>query len=74
MLPFLGRRVTRPSLVVALAVALTAFGLYLRYRRDLNAARSRLAAVGRHVVSTPWGAVEYAEQGNGEPVLGGEPI
>jgi pimeloyl-ACP methyl ester carboxylesterase len=25
--------------------------------------------VDRHIVSTPWGAVEYAEQGHGDPVL-----
>jgi hypothetical protein len=41
--------------------------LFLRYRRDLNAARARLAAVERHVISTQWGAVEYAERGCGDP-------
>jgi pimeloyl-ACP methyl ester carboxylesterase len=35
----------------------------------MNAARARLAAVDRHVISTRWGVVEYAEQGHGEPVL-----
>jgi pimeloyl-ACP methyl ester carboxylesterase len=35
----------------------------------MNAARARLAAVDRHVISTEWGAVEYAEHGDGEPVL-----
>jgi pimeloyl-ACP methyl ester carboxylesterase len=35
----------------------------------MNAARARLAAVERHVVSTEWGAVEYAEQGHGDPAL-----
>jgi pimeloyl-ACP methyl ester carboxylesterase len=35
----------------------------------MNAARARLAAVERHVISTPWGAVEYAERGSGAPVL-----
>jgi pimeloyl-ACP methyl ester carboxylesterase len=54
---------------LATGVALTAFGLFLRYRQDMNAARSRLAAVERHVVPTPWGAVEYAERGVGDPVL-----
>ena len=43
--------------------------LFVHYRRDLNAARVRLAAVRRQVISTPWGAVEYAEQGTGVPVL-----
>ena len=51
------------------ALAFAASGVYLRYRRDLNAARARLAAVDRHVVSTRWGAVEYAERGSGNPVL-----
>jgi pimeloyl-ACP methyl ester carboxylesterase len=51
------------------AVALAACGVYLRYRRDLNAARARLATVDRHVISTRWGAVEYAELGSGDPVL-----
>jgi pimeloyl-ACP methyl ester carboxylesterase len=35
----------------------------------MKAARARLAAVTRHVIATRWGAVEYAEQGEGEPVL-----
>jgi len=58
-------------LVAALAAgaAIAAFGVYLRYRRDMSAARARLAAVDRHVISTRWGAVEYAERGSGEPVL-----
>ena len=54
---------------VAAAAAIPACGVYLRYRRDMNAARARLAAVDRHVVSTQWGAVEYAERGHGDPVL-----
>jgi pimeloyl-ACP methyl ester carboxylesterase len=60
-----------PSLIVAFGalVAVPAFEVFLRYRRDLNAARARLAAVERHVISTPWGAVEYAERGEGKPVL-----
>jgi pimeloyl-ACP methyl ester carboxylesterase len=49
-------------------MALTAY-VSLRYRRDMKAARARLAAVTRHVIATRWGAVEYAEQGEGEPVL-----
>ena len=61
----------KPFLFGALAagVAIPAFGLSRRYQRDLNAARARLAAVERHVLSTRWGAVEYAEQGYGDPVL-----
>jgi len=60
----------KPSLfVLAAGVAIPAMGIYLRYRRDLKAARARLAAVERHVISTRWGAVEYAERGSGAPVL-----
>src|SRR6187455_2809747 len=55
--------------VLAAGVTLIACILFLGYRRDMNAARSRLAAVERHVVSTKWGAVEYAERGSGDPVL-----
>jgi hypothetical protein len=51
------------------AMAFAASGVYLRHRRDLNAAQARLAAVDRHVISTRWGAVEYAELGSGDPVL-----
>jgi len=40
-----------------------------RYRRDLDAARARLAAVDRTVIETAFGAVEYAERGAGEPLL-----
>jgi pimeloyl-ACP methyl ester carboxylesterase len=35
----------------------------------MNAARARLAAVDRHVISTRWGLVEYAERGSGAPLL-----
>ena len=49
--------------------AIPVFRLVLRYRREMNVARARLAAVKRHVISTPWGAVEYAERGSGDPVL-----
>lgn len=61
----------KPSLFAALAAGVTmpVFGLARRYRRDLNAARARLTAVERHVISTRWGAVEYAERGDGDPVL-----
>jgi pimeloyl-ACP methyl ester carboxylesterase len=61
----------KPAVVAGLATGLAtpAYGIYRRYRRDMNAARARLAAVDRHVVSTEWGAVEYAERGHGDPVL-----
>jgi pimeloyl-ACP methyl ester carboxylesterase len=57
--------------VAAVGAGLTvpAFGLLRRYRRDMNMARAHLAAVERHVIPTPWGAVEYAERGSEDPVL-----
>jgi len=32
----------------------------------MKAARARLAVVKRRVISTPFGAVEYAERGSGD--------
>jgi pimeloyl-ACP methyl ester carboxylesterase len=63
--------IMKASVAVALgaSVAIPAIRLLLHYRRDMNAARARLAAVQRHVISTRWGAVEYAERGTGDPVL-----
>ena len=40
-----------------------------RYHHELGAARARLAAVDRRVLRTPSGDLEYAEQGDGEPLL-----
>jgi pimeloyl-ACP methyl ester carboxylesterase len=61
----------KPPLVAALGagLALPAFLLLFRYRRDTNAACARVTAVDRQVVSTEYGPVEYAERGHGEPVL-----
>ena len=59
----------RKTLFVCAAVGLPALGLFLKYRREVTAARARLAAAERRLVSTQWGAVEYAERGHGDPVL-----
>ena len=61
----------KPSVLAGLAagVAIPASGVYVRYRHDMSAARARLEATDRHVISTPWGAVEYAERGSGAPML-----
>jgi hypothetical protein len=61
----------KPSVLAGLAagVAIPVYGVYLRYRRDMSAARARLVAVDRHLISTRWGAVEYADRGSGAPVL-----
>ena len=59
------------SVLAGLAAGLTipACGVYLRYRRDMKTAGARVAAVDRHVITTRWGAIEYAERGSGAPVL-----
>jgi pimeloyl-ACP methyl ester carboxylesterase len=54
---------------VAAGAAIPAYRVYRRYRRDMNEARARLATVDRHVITTRWGVVEYAERGSGNPVL-----
>jgi pimeloyl-ACP methyl ester carboxylesterase len=61
----------RPLLFAALAggAAIVVVGFSARYRRDLNAARARLAKVDRRVFPTAWGAVEFAERGSGKPLL-----
>jgi pimeloyl-ACP methyl ester carboxylesterase len=45
-----------------------------RYRRDLEAARRRLAAREHHSIQTPYGAVQYAERGQGPPLLFSHPL
>ncbi len=55
--------------VAAVAAAAAAVAVRRRYRRDLDAARARLAAVERDTVATPTAVVEYAVRGAGEPLL-----
>ena len=66
-----GTSAMKRFLIAALGAGGTipAVALSLRYRRDLKAARARIAVVKRRVISTPFGAVEYAERGSGDPVL-----
>jgi pimeloyl-ACP methyl ester carboxylesterase len=59
----------KPLLVAVGGVATIAMAVAGRYRREMAAARARLAEVDRRVVPTRWGPVEYAEGGSGEPVL-----
>jgi pimeloyl-ACP methyl ester carboxylesterase len=62
----------RKQLVLAMVAGGTVIGgggLTCRYCHDLDAARARLATVNRTVISTGFGAVEYAYRGVGEPVL-----
>ena len=61
------------SLLVLVAIvaggAVAFVRVALRYRRELEVGRARLAAVERHLIATQWGQVEYAEEGSGAPVL-----
>ena len=55
------------------SIGVAASGLALfaaaRYRRDLRHDQERLAAIERRVIVTPFGRVEYAQAGEGPPVL-----
>jgi pimeloyl-ACP methyl ester carboxylesterase len=53
----------------AVAAAVAVSSLVRRYRRDLDAARARLAALDRMVVHTGLGTIAYTERGTGEPLL-----
>ena len=44
------------------------------YRHDLDAARQRLAAREHHTIHTPYGSVQYAERGQGPPLLFSHPL
>jgi pimeloyl-ACP methyl ester carboxylesterase len=61
------RRAALVGLAAAAACGLA--GLGRRYRHDLVEAEARLAAVASEVISTPFGPVEYAETGEGPPLL-----
>ncbi len=58
----------RPGLLAATAAAGVGVGAW-RYRRDAEAARSRLESVQRQAIGTEFGSVEYAERGSGDAVL-----
>jgi pimeloyl-ACP methyl ester carboxylesterase len=55
---------------IATSGALGALAVYsgLRYRRDIRAARQRVSE-GSRIVRTPCGPIEYADAGQGPPVL-----
>ena len=58
------------GLAGATAVGAVGTGVLVRrYQRDLLVAQARLDAVDRRSVTTPFGTVEYAEAGSGDPVL-----
>lgn len=43
--------------------------LWRRYDRDIASAQNRLDKLARHTIPTPWGTHEYADVGDGPPVL-----
>jgi pimeloyl-ACP methyl ester carboxylesterase len=45
-----------------------------RYRTDIEAARRRLAAREHHSIHTPYGSVQYAQRGQGPPLLFSHPL
>jgi pimeloyl-ACP methyl ester carboxylesterase len=53
---------------VAVPVGAAAYVVF-RYRRDKAEAQSRLDAVDREVISTPFGNVEFSVRGTGKPML-----
>lgn len=67
---------TLSQAILAMAGALTAGAVtaaagawvYTRYRRDLRAAKARISS-GSKLINTPCGLLEYAEAGEGMPVL-----
>ena len=64
-------RITIVRLLLTLVISATlvaAAGIYGGYRHDLAAARAH-ASVGSQIVQTPCGPIEYAEAGEGIPML-----
>lgn len=56
-------------LAATAGAAALAAGLTRAYHRDRDAAWSRLDALDKKVLTTPFGAMEYADSGEGGPVL-----
>jgi hypothetical protein len=63
----LSRMLGRAPIGVA-ATALALFGI-ARYRRDLRRDHERLAKFEPSAIDTPFGRVEYAQAGDGPPVM-----
>jgi pimeloyl-ACP methyl ester carboxylesterase len=56
------------ALIGLAAMALPVVGI-ARYRRDLRRDQERMASVEPSVIETPFGRVEYAQAGDGPPVM-----
>ncbi|EWT02170.1 esterase [Intrasporangium oryzae NRRL B-24470] len=59
----------RIPLLVGVAAAVAVGEVTVAFERDTDAAWSRLDSLDRKVVTTSFGAVDYAETGAGDPVL-----
>lgn len=59
----------KPALVLVGAATALIAAVTRQFRRDDAAARARLDAVPRRVIATNHGQLEYADVGNGEPIL-----
>ncbi|GAA4398996.1 alpha/beta hydrolase [Fodinibacter luteus] len=59
----------KSALVLLSAATVVIAAVTRQFRRDDTAARARLDAVPRRVIDTDIGTLEYAEVGDGEPVL-----
>jgi pimeloyl-ACP methyl ester carboxylesterase len=55
--------------VVGVLLVFGAVQIYARYRRDIHTARERVEELGSQIVGTACGPMEYAEFGEGYPVL-----
>jgi pimeloyl-ACP methyl ester carboxylesterase len=62
------KRSLRVALALLVLVAAGSALLYFRFRRDIRAARERLAS-GSRIAETPCGRIEFAEHGQGRAVL-----
>jgi 2-hydroxy-6-oxonona-2,4-dienedioate hydrolase len=54
--------------VIFAVLVVAAIGVYATYARDMKAARARLVGQSQ-TMQTPFGTLEYAEMGEGEPML-----
>jgi len=55
--------------VIGAALVVLAVLVYVRFRRDIRAARERVQNLGSQVIETECGPIEYATLGEGHPVL-----
>jgi pimeloyl-ACP methyl ester carboxylesterase len=55
--------------IILVSITLAGVVVMTRYFRDIRAARERLARLGSQVIETAYGAIEYAQTGEGYPVL-----